>query len=428
MEQTFHREIANQSLYIYGQQKLGGEVEIEGAKNSILVLMAAALLTADDVILHNVPDLTDIHSMSNLMCSLGASVKREGKTLIINASGLNNTSPSHEVVSKLRAGFFCLGSLLSRFGYAEMPLPGGCSIGTRPVDEHIHGIKSLGVNVIVNHGIVIASVRSQLTGNRICFSFPSVGATETLMMASCCCVGETILENCAMDPEIVDLANLLNQMGAKVTGAGTPTIRICGVTRLHGVEYTVIPDRIEAGTFLLAGAITRSTITVCSVIPDHLNSLLMKLKEIGYDITTTNNSITLTTNPDKSLTPVDVRTASYPGFPTDLQAPFLSLLTTIPGLSVVNETIYENRLKHTAELIKMGADIRAYNNLAVIQGYEYLSGAKVSGTDLRATAALILAGLFAVDETIVSGVEYLDRGYCQFAEKLASIGANIRRE
>ena len=417
------------NLHIQGGTSLSGEVKIGGAKNSILVLMAAALLTNEDVVLHNVPELTDIDSLSELLTSLGVIVIRQDDTLTINASGLNDTSPAQELVSKLRASFFCLGSLLARFGYVEMPLPGGCSIGMRPVDEHIRGIKLLGADVDIQHGVVIASTtRHHLIGSRVCFSVPSVGATETLMMASCLCFGETILENCAMDPEIVDLANLLNQMGAKVYGAGTPTIRILGVQQLHGTEYTIIPDRIEAGTYLLAGAITRSPITVCSVIPQHLNHILLKLQEMGYSISVRDDAISIHTQNSQYLTPVDIRTASYPGFPTDLQAPFLSLLTTIPGVSVVNETIYENRLQHTSELIKMGANIRTYNNLAIIQGHSYLTGAKVSGTDLRATAALALAGLYASGETVISGVEYLERGYSQFVEKLSHIGAKVWKD
>lgn len=413
-------------LHIQGNNNLYGDVPIEGAKNSILVLMSAALLTDEDVVLHNVPYLTDIDSLSDLLDSLGVSVKREDKSLIINASKLNNTSPDQHLVSKLRASFFCLGPLLARFGYVKMPMPGGCSIGMRPVDEHIRGIKLLGASTIIDRGVVIASVKSELVGNRICFGVPSVGATETLMMASCMCVGETILENCSMDPEIVDLANLLKKMGAKIEGAGTSIIRIKGVKRLHGTEYSVIPDRIEAGTFLLAGAITRSEVTVYDVIPDHLNQMLIKLQEIGFSISTTTNSISISYD-GNDLQPVDIKTSFYPGFPTDLQAPFLSLLTTIPGVSVVNETIYENRMKHACELLKMGANIKPYNNLSVIQGCSYLMGANVEGTDLRATAALALAGLYADGETTVSGVEYLDRGYYRFVEKLSSLGANIIR-
>jgi UDP-N-acetylglucosamine 1-carboxyvinyltransferase len=413
------------NLYIQGGHDLQGDVQIDGAKNSILVLMAAALLTDEEVVLHNAPELTDIDSLTDLLVSLGVKVSREYKSLIINASGVTDTSPAQHLVSKLRASFFCLGSLLARFGYVEMPLPGGCSIGVRPVDEHIRGLKLLSADVSIEHGIVIAAA-SQLIGNRICFGVPSVGATETLMMASCLCLGETILENCAMDPEIVDLANLLNQMGAKIEGAGTPTVRICGVKRLHGAEYSVIPDRIEAGTYLLAGAITRSSLTVHQVLPNHLNQVLLKLQEMGYSIDTTDHSITISTK--DTLLPVDIRTSFYPGFPTDLQAPFLSLLTTISGVSVVNETIYENRMKHACELIKMGANIKTYNHLSVIQGHSHLTGAQIEGTDLRATAALALAGLYATGETIVSGVEYLDRGYSHFVEKLLQLGAHIRRD
>ncbi len=413
------------NLHIQGGNNLQGDVLIDGAKNSILVLMAAALLTDEEVVLHNVPELTDINSLTDLLVSLGVVVSREYKSLVINAAGVTDTSPAQHLVSKLRASFFCLGSLLARFGYVEMPLPGGCSIGVRPVDEHIRGLKLLGADVSIEHGIVIAAT-SQLIGNRICFGVPSVGATETLMMASCLCLGETILENCAMDPEIVDLANLLNQMGAKIEGAGTPTIRICGVKRLHGTEYSVIPDRIEAGTYLLAGAITRSSVTVHQVLPNHLNQVLLKLQEMGYSIDTTDDSITISTK--DTLLPVDIRTSFYPGFPTDLQAPFLSLLTTIPGVSIVNETIYENRMKHACELIKMGANIKTYNHLSVIQGHAYLTGAQVAGTDLRATAALALAGLYATGETIVSGVEYLNRGYSHFVDKLSQLGAHIERK
>lgn len=423
-------KIKMNSLKVVGGNNLDGLISIDGAKNSVLVLIAASLLTNDEVIIHNVPDLTDITSMIEVVESIGVSVKREKNTLIIDASEVNSTTLSQNLVCKLRASFFCIGSLLARFGYVEMPLPGGCSIGVRPVNEHISGLKSLGAIVDVEYGVVRAYILNHpnLIGDHICLSVPSVGATETLMMASVFCDGETILENCAMEPEVEDLANFLNSMGADIKGAGTSIIRIVGVKSLHGTEYTSIPDRIEAGTYLIAGAITRSNLMIKNVIPHHLEHVIHKLKEMGCIIWVRDDAISINSkNLNCNFNAVDIKTSSYPGFPTDLQAPFLSLLSTSSGVSVVYETIYENRMKHACELQRMGANIRIINNIAVIEGNSYLMGAHVNGSDLRATAALTLAGLFAEGETIISGVEYLDRGYSNFAEKLTNVGADVQR-
>jgi UDP-N-acetylglucosamine 1-carboxyvinyltransferase len=330
-------------------------------------------------------------------------------------------------VNSLRASFFCIGPLLARLGIARVPLPGGCQIGTRPVVEHVKGLKALGAQVTIDHGVVSAVVPGRghrLKGGRIHLDCPSVGATETLMMAAALADGETVIENAALEPEVVDLAGLLLAMGARVRGAGTPTITIVGVERLHGADYAVIPDRIEAGTFLLAAAITRSTLTVGPVIPDHLGAVLTKLEEAGCRLSMDGTSVTINA---EEIRAVDLRTQPFPGFPTDLQAPFMSLLATAKGTSVITENIFENRLQHVAELQRMGAAIRVQGSTAFIEGVARLSGAPVQGSDLRASAAMVLAGLAAEGITTVQGLEYLDRGYADFEGKLNRVGASIRR-
>jgi UDP-N-acetylglucosamine 1-carboxyvinyltransferase len=420
-------QILNPQLEIAGNRRLAGELRVSGAKNSALVLMAASLLTEDQLRLRNVPPLTDIQGMGEILASLGVTVRRGNDSLEMNGSGLNQSAPPYELVNSLRASFFCIGPLLARLGIARVPLPGGCQIGTRPVVEHVKGLKALGAQVTIDHGVVSAVVPGRghrLKGGRIHLDCPSVGATETLMMAAALAEGETVIENAALEPEVVDLAGLLLAMGARVRGAGTPTITIFGVERLHGADYAVIPDRIEAGTFLLAAAITRSTLTVGPVIPDHLRAVLTKLEEAGCRLNIDGTSVTISA---EEIQAVDLRTQPFPGFPTDLQAPFMSLLATAKGTSVITENIFENRLQHVAELQRMGAAIRVQGSTAFIEGVARLSGAPVQGSDLRASAAMVLAGLAAEGITTVQGLEYLDRGYADFEGKLNRVGASIRR-
>ena len=421
------QQILNPQLEIAGNRRLAGELRVSGAKNSALVLMAASLLTEDQLRLRNVPPLTDIQGMGEILASLGVTVRRGNDSLEMNGSGLNQSAPPYELVNSLRASFFCIGPLLARLGIARVPLPGGCQIGTRPVVEHVKGLKALGAQVTIDHGVVSAVVPGRghrLKGGRIHLDCPSVGATETLMMAAALAEGETVIENAALEPEVVDLAGLLLAMGARVRGAGTPTITIVGVERLHGADYAVIPDRIEAGTFLLAAAITRSTLTVGPVIPDHLRAVLTKLEEAGCRLNIDGTSVTISAEEIQS---VDLRTQPFPGFPTDLQAPFMSLLATAKGTSVITENIFENRLQHVAELQRMGAAIRVQGSTAFIEGVARLSGAPGQGSDLRASAAMVLAGLAAEGITTVQGLEYLDRGYADFEGKLNRVGASIRR-
>ncbi len=422
-----HLDSDRSFLRIIGGRPLSGELRVSGAKNSALVLMAACLLTPESIRLRNVPALTDIDGMADMLESLGGRVERHGDALELDGSGINASEAPYELVNSLRASFFCIGPLLARMGMARVPLPGGCKIGSRPVEEHVKGLKALGAQVTIAHGVVTAAVPGpcrRLRGAYILLDCPSVGATETLMMAAALADGETVIENAALEPEVVDLADLLMAMGARIRGAGTSTIRIAGVDRLHGADYGVIPDRIEAGTFLLAAAITRSSLRVAPVIPGHLCAVLSKLEQVGCRIDHDGEGLTLSA---QQIQGVDLRTQPFPGFPTDLQAPFMSLLATAEGTSMVTESIFENRLQHVAELQRMGASIRAQGNTAFIEGVARLSGAPVQGTDLRASAAMVLAGLGAEGISDVYGLEYLDRGYADLEGKLNAVGASITR-
>ena len=424
--------ITNPVLEISGGRQLSGELLVSGAKNSALVLMTACLLSRDTIRLRNVPALTDIAAMAEVLTSLGGRIVQHADGLELNGDGINNSTAPYELVNSLRASFFCIGPLLARTGMAKVPLPGGCKIGSRPVVEHVRGLKALGAQVSIEHGVVTAALpgrHRRLKGCRIHLDCPSVGATETLMMAAALAEGETVIDNAALEPEVSDLAGLLLAMGARVRGAGTPTITIVGVERLHGADYAVIPDRIEAGTFLLAAAITRSDLRVAPLIPEHLGAVLTKLEESGcllhHDGVGT--TIRASRRHVPQLRAVDLRTQPFPGFPTDLQAPFMSLLTTVQGSSMITESIFENRLQHVAELQRMGADIRSQGNTAVVEGVARLSGAPVKGTDLRASAAMVLAGLAADGTTTVRGLDYLDRGYAQLEQKLSGVGAHLQR-
>jgi UDP-N-acetylglucosamine 1-carboxyvinyltransferase len=415
-------------LEVRGGRRLSGEIRVSGAKNSALVLMAACLLTRDTLRLRNVPMLTDITAMGEILAALGVQVVRGGDAIELNGDHISQAAPPYELVNSLRASFFCIGPLLARMGMAQVPLPGGCQIGSRPVVEHVKGLKALGAQVTIEHGVVTAVVPGsghRLSGGYIHLDCPSVGATETLMMAAVLADGETVIENAAQEPEVIDLAGLLTAMGARIRGAGTPTITIVGVQRLHGADYAVIPDRIEAATFLLAGAITRSEIVVGPVVSEHLGAVLTKLEEAGCRLEVQDHGL-VRLLPGR-IRAVDLTTQPFPGFPTDIQAPFMSLLATAEGTSFVVENIFENRLQHVAELQRMGASIRTSGNTACIEGVAQLSGAPVRGTDLRASAAMVLAGLAADGVTTVRGLEFLDRGYANFEGKLNAVGASIVR-
>ena len=401
--------------------------------------MAGSILCPGDCRLRNVPDLVDIKRMSQILEALGVKLQQNGNIVDIDARDINPTKAPYDVVSQLRASFFVIGPLLTRLGTARVPLPGGCAIGARPVDLHVRGLQAMGANVRIESGIVNANLtgrNKRLQGANIYLDYPSVGATETILMAATLAEGETKIENAAQEPEIVDLANFCCQMGAKISGAGTNTITISGVKSLHSVDYNVIPDRIEAGTFLVAGAITKSEITLSSVIPEHLAPVIAKLNEIGAQVIVEpgegitfgegTESHRLRLIPGK-LTGTDIETLPYPGFPTDMQAQFTALLSISDGNSVISETVFENRLRHVAELQRMGADIRVKGHHAIVRGVPFLSGAPVMATDLRASAALVLAGLAAEGKTTVRGLHHLDRGYENLETKFQSLGAKLER-
>lgn len=390
--------------------------------------MAGALLCPEDCRLRNLPSLMDVARMSQILAALGVKLERNGDILDINASNIGQSKAPYDLVSQLRASFFVIGPLLARLGAARVPLPGGCAIGARPVELHVRGLQAMGADVTIDHGMVQACVkgsRGRLKGAKIYLDYPSVGATETIMMAATLAEGETIIENAAQEPEIVDLANFCQSMGAQIRGAGTNTIIVSGVKHLHTTDYSVIPDRIEAGTFLVAGAITQSELSLFPVVPEHLASVIAKLQAIGSQV--------LVEAPNRlrivpgTLQATDIETLPYPGFPTDMQAQFMALLTLSEGNSVISETVFENRLRHVAELNRMGADIRVKGNHAIVRGVPMLSGAPVMATDLRASAALVLAGLAAEGKTIIQGLHHLDRGYDNLAGKLQKLGAQLQR-
>ncbi len=416
-------------MEIWGGYPLSGHIPVSGAKNSALVVLGGTLLCSQTCRIRNIPDLMDIGRMASVLEALGLKVARNGDMLDVDASHVSHSKAPYDIVSKLRASFFVIGPLLARLGVARVPLPGGCAIGARPVELHIRGLQALGAHVHMDHGVVHAYVpgaRGKLKGAKIYLDYPSVGATETLMMAATLAEGETVLENAAQEPEVVDLANFCIAMGAKIRGAGTNTIIITGVPSLHETDYAIIPDRIEAGTYLVAGALTRSEITVGPVDPNHLTPLLAKLREIGSTIAIEeNNNIRI--SPGDRILPTDIQTLPYPGFPTDLQAQFMALLTLADGSSTVSETVFENRLQHVAEFNRMGADIRVKGDCAIVRGVTQLSGAPVTGSDLRASAALAIAGLVAKGKTTLHGLHHLDRGYEKFEEKLTHVGARLRR-
>ncbi|KGG16268.1 MULTISPECIES: UDP-N-acetylglucosamine 1-carboxyvinyltransferase [unclassified Prochlorococcus] len=415
---------------VKGGQALSGHIEASGAKNSSLVLMAASLLTEEVLTLSNVPRLTDIQVMSDLLYSMGVRLVRKDSYMEISSSGVKNLKNNlpYELVNGLRASFFCIGPLLAKLGEVKMPLPGGCRIGSRPIDEHIEGLRALGADVKIENNHVLATTinpQKRLIGAKIKFNCKSVGATETILMAATLAKGITILENAAQEPEIQDLAKMLNKMGAKIEGAGTDTVIIEGVETLRGCSHSVIPDRIEIGTFMIAAAISRCSLTISPVIPEHLASVILKLQECGCLIEQSGQTLKII--PGKNIKAVDIVTMPFPGFPTDLQAPFMALMTTANGTSRIQETVFESRMQHVEEFQKMGAQIMQQDNTAFVKGPKELTSNSVRGGDLRSCAAMVLASLVAKGTSSIQGLDYLDRGYEKFEEKLRSIGAIVSR-
>lgn len=414
-------------LLIKASSPLAGTVVISGAKNAALPLLMSCLLADSSCHFENVPELRDINTSVALLKELGVSAQRlHDQTLELDPSQVNNFTASYDLVKTMRASILVLGPLLAKYGKANVSLPGGCAIGARPVNLHLAGLEQMGANIDVEEGYIRASVDGRLTGAHIFMDMVSVGATENLMMAATLASGETILDNAAREPEIVDLANCLNAMGAKVSGAGTDTIRITGVTQLNGCRYRVLPDRIETGTFLIAAAVTGGKVRCENAAPETLEAVLIKLKHAGADVTTGEDWIELDMH-GKRPTAVNIKTAPHPGFPTDMQAQFVALNCVAEGTGVVTETIFENRFMHVPELQRMGASIELEANSAVCNGKARLKGAQVMATDLRASASLVIAGLVADGETLVDRIYHLDRGYEKIEAKLNKLGAQIAR-
>ena len=415
-----------ETLIINGGGALRGSVEINGAKNAaVAILPAAVLASKGKCIIDNIPDIEDVHCLERILLDLGCSVKKTSKNVLeIDATDINTVNACTEDVRRMRASYYFIGSLLARFGKAKVELPGGCPIGVRPIDQHIKGFEALGANVTIEHGAVLVEAESLKAAN-IFFDVVSVGATINVMIAATMAEGTTVLENVAKEPHVVDVANFLNSMGADIKGAGTDVIRIKGVNELVGCNYSVIPDQIEAGTFMIAAAATKGDVTITNIIPKHLESISAKLIEMGAIVKEGDDSVRVTV--DNELRGVNVKTAPYPGFPTDVQQPMSVLLSITKGRSLVTESIWENRHKHTDELKKMGAMIKVEGRTAIIDGVEKLEGAKVIATDLRAGAAMVIAGLIANGETEIVDIEHIDRGYPHIEEKFRSLGAEIRR-
>ncbi|WP_283170234.1 UDP-N-acetylglucosamine 1-carboxyvinyltransferase [Curtanaerobium respiraculi] len=407
--------------------RISGVVNISGAKNSALKLMCASILGQGKTVLHNVPNISDIELMGEVLEALGATVQRDGHDMIVDTGTVNKYDAPYELVSRMRASISSLGPLVGRFGRAHVAMPGGCQIGARQIDMHLVGLQQLGVSFEMDHGYLVATTPNGLHGGSIVLEFPSVGATENTMMASVVAKGSTTIDNAACEPEIEDLANMLNAMGAHVEGAGTSSIRIEGVALedMHPCEHTTVGDRIEAGTYLVGGALLGGPITVLGIKPAYLRMALVKLRAMGCEIETGDNLITLRrTGP---LQAVDIQTLPHPGFPTDLQAQFMLLCALAEGNSVITENVFENRFMFAAEIARMGADITIDDHHALVRGVKRLQGAPVVSTDLRAGAALVLAGLAAEGETVVRKIAHIDRGYEDYVGKLSGVGANVER-
>ncbi|HBM8454893.1 UDP-N-acetylglucosamine 1-carboxyvinyltransferase [Staphylococcus aureus] len=415
-------------IVIKGGNKLTGEVKVEGAKNAVLPILTASLLASDKPSkLVNVPALSDVETINNVLTTLNADVtyQKDENAVVVDATKTLNEEAPYEYVSKMRASILVMGPLLARLGHAIVALPGGCAIGSRPIEQHIKGFEALGAEIHLENGNIYANAKDGLKGTSIHLDFPSVGATQNIIMAASLAKGKTLIENAAKEPEIVDLANYINEMGGRITGAGTDTITINGVESLHGVEHAIIPDRIEAGTLLIAGAITRGDIFVRGAIKEHMASLVYKLEEMGVELDYQEDGIRV--RAEGELQPVDIKTLPHPGFPTDMQSQMMALLLTANGHKVVTETVFENRFMHVAEFKRMNANINVEGRSAKLEGKSQLQGAQVKATDLRAAAALILAGLVADGKTSVTELTHLDRGYVDLHGKLKQLGADIER-
>ena len=410
---------------IKGDNPLVGEVEIGGAKNAALAILAAAIMTDETVTIDNLPDVNDINVLLEAISGIGAEVDRiDRHTVRINGSNIENFDIEYDYIKKIRASYYLLGALLGKYKRAEVALPGGCNIGSRPIDQHLKGFRALGAYVDIEHGKIIAEAE-RLIGKHIYFDVVSVGATINVMMAASMAEGLTILENVAKEPHVVDVANFLNSMGANIRGAGTDVIKIRGVSRLHKTDYSIIPDQIEAGTFMFAAAATRGDVTVMNVIPKHLEATIAKLVEIGCEVEEFDDAVRVVSKGDLHNT--QVKTLPYPGFPTDMQPQIGVTLALCKGTSTITESIFENRFKYLSELARMGANVKVEGNAATIEGVDKFSGARVSAPDLRAGAALVIAGMAADGITIVDDIVYIQRGYERFEEKLRSLGAVIER-
>jgi UDP-N-acetylglucosamine 1-carboxyvinyltransferase len=413
-----------QKLKIQGGQTLNGTIAISGAKNAALPILAAALLTDKPLALTNVPELNDITTMVKLLAQMGVTSTRQGDALTLNAANVTDKAALYEMVKTMRASILVLGPLVARFGEAKVSLPGGCAIGARPVDLHIKGLEAMGASITIEGGYIYAKA-SRLKGTRFFMETVTVTGTENLMMAACLAEGTTILENAAKEPEVVDLADCLIAMGAKISGHGTDTITIEGINSLHGAAHAVMPDRIECGTFLAAVAATGGDVTLTKAAPKTLEVVIDKLRESGAEITSTENTIRVVAN--KRPASISLKTAPYPAFPTDMQAQFIALNCIASGTAIVTETIFENRFMHVQELVRLGAKIDIEGNTAIVHGVEKLTGAAVMATDLRASACLVIAALCAHGETIIDRIYHLDRGYDHIEKKLRALGANIER-
>ena len=410
---------------IKGGNPLVGEVEIGGAKNAALAILAASLMTDETVLVENMPDVRDTNVLLQAMQSIGVMVERiDRHTVKLNGSQIHKLVIEDDYIKKIRASYYLLGALLGKYKQADVSLPGGCNIGLRPIDQHIKGFRALGAKVSIEHGLIITKA-DKLMGNHIYMDVVSVGATINLMMASVMAEGQTIIENAAKEPHVVDLANFLNSMGANIKGAGTDVIRIKGVAKLHGTEYVIIPDQIEAGTFMFAAAVTKGDVTVKNVIPKHLESISAKLLEIGCEVKESDDEVRVVAS--KSLTHTHVKTLPYPGFPTDMQPQIAVALALASGTSIVTESIFENRFKYVDELTKMGANIKVEGNTAIIDGVNRYTGAGIAAPDLRAGAALVLAALAAEGFSTVDDIHFIERGYEDFPEKLQSLGGIIEK-
>ena len=415
-----------EKLVIHGGKPLEGTVRVSGAKNAVLPIIVASMLGTTQSVLTEIPTLDDVHTVCEVITSLGVQIEQpQAGTLVIDASHLTSTSAPYDLVRRMRASFLVMGPLLARKGHAKISLPGGCSIGARPIDLHLKAFEAMGAVINLENGDIEASVENGLKGAQIYLDFPSVGATENVLMAASLAEGRTVLENAAEEPEIVDLATYLNSMGANIRGAGTNVIRIEGVKELHGANHSVIPDRIEAGTFMVGAAMTGGNVYVENALSEHLKPLVAKLKEVGATVEEDIDGIRVIGH--KPLRPADIKTLPYPGFPTDMQAQFMALTTICQGTRVITETVFENRFMHVDEFKRMGAKIRIEGRSAIVEGVPRLKGADVNATDLRAGAALVLAGLVAEGETKVGYLYHIDRGYDNLVQKLQRLGADIVR-